>query len=180
MIWPLTRLVQLWHMTIWPLTWLVQLWKVPHKTPLLAYINLEFVAIKWNCLDRAHVQSGCLSLAKGLGRRTAGSPLLGTREVPLPLSFCGAPPALTGLGNHLKLHSWGPRAPRGHTRDQAAALQQGSAVTSPTRKWSGWNAEAIFLSRRFCFKKKKKSVFSHQGARNRDFPPGPVTTTPYS
>ena len=33
----------------------------------------------------------------------------------------------------------------------------------------------------FAFKKKKKkSVFSHQGARNRDFPRGPVTTTPYS
>ena len=45
------------------------------------------------------VASNCLSLAEGLGWRTAGSPLLGTpsallREVPLPLSFCGAPPAV--------------------------------------------------------------------------------------
>ena len=77
-IWPLTWLVQLWHTTIWPLTWLVQLWKVPRKTPLLAYINQEFVAIKWKCLDGTPVESDCLSLPEGLGWRTAGSPLLGT------------------------------------------------------------------------------------------------------
>ena len=76
--WLLTWLVQLWHITIWPLTWLVQLWKVPRKTPLLAYINQEFVAIKRNCLDGTPVASDCLSLAEGLGWRTAGSPLLGT------------------------------------------------------------------------------------------------------
>ena len=78
MIWPLTWLVQLWHITIWPLTWLVQLWKVPRKTPLLAYINQEFVAIKRNCLEGTPVVSDCLSLAEGLGWWTAGSPLLGT------------------------------------------------------------------------------------------------------
>ena len=77
-IWPLTWLVQLWHITIWPLTWLVQLWKVPRKTPLLAYINQEFVAIKPNCLDGIPVAFDCLSLTEGLGWRTAGSPLLGT------------------------------------------------------------------------------------------------------
>ena len=77
-IWPLTWLVQLWHIMIWPLTWLVQLWKVPRKTPLLAYINQEFVAIKPNCLDGIPVAFDCLSLAEGLGWRTAGSPLFGT------------------------------------------------------------------------------------------------------
>ena len=55
MIWPLTWLVQLWHIMIWPLMWLVQLWKVPRKTPLLAYINQELTTIKWNCLDRTHL-----------------------------------------------------------------------------------------------------------------------------
>ena len=78
MIWPLTWLVQLWHIMIWPLMWLVQLWKVPRKTPLLAYINQEFVAIKWNCLDGTAVESDWLLLSKGLGWWTAGSPLLGT------------------------------------------------------------------------------------------------------
>ena len=77
-IWPLMWLVQLWHITIWPLTWLVQLWKVPCKTPLFAYINQEFVAIKRNCLDGTPVASDCLSLAEGLGWQTAGSPLLRT------------------------------------------------------------------------------------------------------
>ena len=50
----------------------------PSQNPLLAYINQEFVAIKRNCLDRTAVASDCLSLAEGLGWRTAGSPLLGT------------------------------------------------------------------------------------------------------
>ena len=73
------RLLLQWrHMTIWPLTWLVQLWKVPRKTPLLAYINQEFVAIKRNCLDGTPVAFGCLCVAEGLGWQTAGSPLLGT------------------------------------------------------------------------------------------------------
>ena len=82
-IWPLKWLVQLWHIKIWPLTWLVQLWKVPRKTPLLAYINQEFVAIKRNCLEGTPVVSDCLSLAEGerLGWRTAGSPLLGTSRL---------------------------------------------------------------------------------------------------
>ena len=66
------------HMVIWPLTWLVELWKVTRKTPLLAYINQEFVAIKRNCLDGTPVVFDCLSLAEGLGWRTASSPLLGT------------------------------------------------------------------------------------------------------
>ena len=53
----------------------------PSQNPLLAYINLEFVAIKRNCLDGTPVMSVCLSLAKGLGWRTAGSPLLGTHRL---------------------------------------------------------------------------------------------------
>ena len=53
----------------------------PSQNPLLAYINQEFVAIKWNCLDRTPVESDCLSLAEGLGWRTAGSPLLGTHQL---------------------------------------------------------------------------------------------------
>ena len=77
-IWPLTWLVQLWHIIILPLTWLVQLWEVPRRTPWLIYINQEFVAIKRNCSDGTPVVSDCLSLAKGLAWRTAGSPLLGT------------------------------------------------------------------------------------------------------
>ena len=79
------RLLLQWRrMTIWPLTWLVQLWKVPCKTPLLAYINQEFVAIKLNCLDgtlsclivcrswrgcvggqQSHLSLGPLGLAEG-------------------------------------------------------------------------------------------------------------------
>ena len=55
------RLLLQWRqMPIWPLTWLVQLWKVPRKTPLLAYINQEFVGIKRNCLDGTPVASDCL------------------------------------------------------------------------------------------------------------------------
>ena len=50
----------------------------PSENPLLAYINQEFVAIKRNCLDGTPAASDCLSLAEGLGWRTAGSPLLGT------------------------------------------------------------------------------------------------------
>ena len=65
-IWPLTWFVQLSQIMIWHLTWLVQLWKVPCKTPLFAYINQEFVAIKRNCLDGTPVGSGCLSVAEGL------------------------------------------------------------------------------------------------------------------
>ena len=69
-VWPLMWLVQLWHITIWPLMWLVQLWKVPRKTPLLAYINQEFVAIKQNCLDGTPVVCYCLWLAEGVLRGT--------------------------------------------------------------------------------------------------------------
>ena len=50
----------------------------PSQTPLLAYINQEFVAIKRNCLDGTPVASDCLLLAEGLGWRRAGSPLLET------------------------------------------------------------------------------------------------------
>ena len=50
----------------------------PSENPLLAYINQEFVAIKRNCLDGTPVVFDCLSLAEGLGWRTASSPLLGT------------------------------------------------------------------------------------------------------
>ena len=66
-IWPLTWLVQLWHITIWPLTWLVQLWKA-----LLAYINQEFVAIKWNCLEGTPVSLIVSHSPKGwVGRQQA-------------------------------------------------------------------------------------------------------------
>ena len=96
-IWPLTWLVQLRHIIIWPLTWLVQLWEVPRRTPLLAYINQEFVAIKRNCSDGTPFTSDCLSLAKGLGWRTAGSSLLGTPQLCWGkfhcLSFCRVSPA---------------------------------------------------------------------------------------
>ena len=89
-VWPLMWLVQLWHITIWPLMWLVQLWKVPRKTPLLAYINQEFVAIKQNCLDGTPVVCYCLWLAEGVGladRRLTSprDPSALLREVPLPL-----------------------------------------------------------------------------------------------
>ena len=50
----------------------------PSQNPLLAYINQEFVAIKWNCSDRTPVASDYLSLDKGLGWQTAGSPFLRT------------------------------------------------------------------------------------------------------
>ena len=69
------------HVVIWPLTWLVEIWKVPCKTPLLAYINQELRTIKRNCLDRTPVASDCLSLAKGLGWRTAGSLFLRTTQL---------------------------------------------------------------------------------------------------
>ena len=103
-VWPLMWLVQLWHITIWPLMWLVQLWKVPRKTPLLAYINQEFVAIKQNCLDGTPVVCYCLWLAEGVGladsRLTSPrDPSALLREVPLPFSFCGAPPRFFHLGS---------------------------------------------------------------------------------
>ena len=76
----------------------------PSQNPLLAYINQEFVAIKRNCLDGTPVASDCLSLAARRGAGLADSrltsprdPLALLREVPLPLSFCGAPPAETGV-----------------------------------------------------------------------------------
>ena len=87
------------HVVIWPLTWLVELWKVPRKTPLLAYINQELTTIKRNCLDRIPFASDCLSLARGAGladsRLTfSRDPSALLREVPLPLSFCRAPPSV--------------------------------------------------------------------------------------
>ena len=39
----------------------MQLWKVPRKTPLLAFISLELVAIKRDCSDGTHVASDSLS-----------------------------------------------------------------------------------------------------------------------
>ena len=53
----------------------------PSQNPLLAYINQEFVAIKQNCLDGTLVTSDCLSVAEGLGWRTAGSLFLGTPQL---------------------------------------------------------------------------------------------------
>ena len=44
----------------------------PSQTPLLAYINQEFVAIKRNCLDRTSVTSDCLLLAEGLASLEVG------------------------------------------------------------------------------------------------------------
>ena len=83
----------------------MQLWKVPRKTPLLTYINEEFVAIKRNCLDGTPVASDCLSLTgPGLADSRLNSPLDPSallREVPLPLFFCGAPPAARGLAGLL-------------------------------------------------------------------------------
>ena len=50
------------------------------QTPLLAYINQEFVAIKRNCSDGTLVATDCLSIAQGLRWQTAASPLLGFAE----------------------------------------------------------------------------------------------------
>ena len=108
--WPLTWLVQLWYIKIWPLTWLVWLWKVPPKTPLLAYINQEFVAIKRNCLGGTSVRFDCLLLPQGAGladsRLTSPwDPWALLREVPLPLFLWSAPHRRTdwfqiGKGEH--------------------------------------------------------------------------------
>ena len=43
----------------------------PSQTPLLAYINQEFVAIKRNCLDGTPVASDCLSPRGWVGRQQA-------------------------------------------------------------------------------------------------------------
>ena len=68
----------------------MQLWKVPRKTPLLAYINQEFVAIKRNCLDGTPVARRGAGLADSkLTSPRDPSALL--REVPLPL-FVERPP----------------------------------------------------------------------------------------
>ena len=93
-IWPLTWLVQLWHITIWPLTWLVQ----PSQNPLA-------------CLYKPRVCGNAAELLRGnpcrvwlslhrWGAGLADSSLISPwdpsallREVPLPLSFCGVPPA---------------------------------------------------------------------------------------
>ena len=108
----------------------MQLWEVPRRTPLLAYINQEFVAIKRNCSDGTRVLSDCFSLAEGLGWRTAGSPLLTCsrdpsgllREVPLPLSFCGAPPAIPQVQSK-RNPSNTVGAERGHQRAGRLKLQ---------------------------------------------------------
>ena len=50
----------------------------PSPISPLAFISQELGAIKRNCLNGTPVSSDCLSLAEGLGWRTAGSPLLGT------------------------------------------------------------------------------------------------------
>ena len=52
-----------------------------NPSPLLAYINQEFVAIKRNCLDGTPVTSDCLSLTEGLGWQTAGSLFLRTPQL---------------------------------------------------------------------------------------------------
>ena len=75
-IWPLTWLVQLWYITIWPLTWLVL---TLANTPLLAYINQEFVVIEQNYLDGTLFLL-CL-VCEELGWRTAGSHLLEAPQV---------------------------------------------------------------------------------------------------
>ena len=53
----------------------------PSPNPLACLINQEFVAIKQNCSDGTPVASDCLSLAEGLGWRTAGSLFLGTPQL---------------------------------------------------------------------------------------------------
>ena len=67
----------------------------PSQTPLLAYINQEFVAIKRNCLDGTPVTSLARRGAELANSRLTSprDPSALLREVPLPLSFCGAPPA---------------------------------------------------------------------------------------
>ena len=94
-IWPLTWLVQLWHITIWPLTWLVQ----PSQNPLACLYKPRVCGnkaelLRWNPF---HVWLSLTRQGAGLADSRLTSPrdpsaLL--REVPLPLSFCGAPPAI--------------------------------------------------------------------------------------
>ena len=91
------------HMVIWPLTWLVELWKVPRKTPLLAYINQELRTIKRNSLDRTPVTSDCVSLAEGLGWRTAGSLFLGVPQLYWGKFHC------LSLSEERPPQSWWPR-----------------------------------------------------------------------
>ena len=68
----------------------------PSQTPLLAYINQEFVAIKRNCLDGTPVTSLARRGAELANSRLTSprDPSALLREVPLPLSFCRAPPSV--------------------------------------------------------------------------------------
>ena len=101
-IWPLTWLVQLWHITIWPLMWLVQ----PSQNPLACLYKPRVCGNKADVL-RWNPCRLWLSLARrgaGLVDSRLTSPLDPSallREVPLPLFFCGAPPAARGLAGLL-------------------------------------------------------------------------------
>ena len=110
--------------------------------PLLAYINQEFVAIKQNCLDGTPVASDCLSLA---ARRGAGlvdsrltsprDPLALLREVPLPLSFCGAPPAETGVQRGARSRRTEVVSPCGSERGATKDPRLVAARSSPLEEY---------------------------------------------
>ena len=93
--WPLTWLVQLWHIKIWPLTWLV---KVPHKPPppFACLYKPRVCGNKADPLWRRIVSRlSCRGAGLAESRLTSlQDPLALLRGVPLPLSFCGAPPAI--------------------------------------------------------------------------------------
>ena len=68
----------------------------PSRTPLLAYINQEFVAIKWNCSEGTPVHLIVSCSPRGwAGRQQAhlSSGPLGFAKGSSTASFCGAPPA---------------------------------------------------------------------------------------
>ena len=90
-IWPLTWLVQLWHIMIWPLTWLVQLW---------AYYDLTFNMIGATMESPSQNPLACLYKPRVCGNKaellrwnpcrlwlSLWDPSALLREVPLPLSF---------------------------------------------------------------------------------------------
>ena len=124
------------HMVIWPLTWLVELWKVPRKPPPAclyksrAYDNKAELLRQNPCclwLSLAHWGAGLadsrLTFPQDL------SALL--REVPLPLSFCGAPPTPQHVG-----FSW--------TRDQTHVPCFGRRILNHKTTGEAW--VALFYS----------------------------------
>ena len=100
---------------IWPLTWLVQLayydltfnvigatMESPSQNPLACLYKPRVCGNKAELLRRnpCHIWLSLARWGAGLADSRLTSPrdpLALLREVPLPLSFCGAPPAETGV-----------------------------------------------------------------------------------